>query len=109
MPMLKNKNPCEEGAPRRRIHRLPVPRRAIHPHLLLVIPSRTESAVRNLLFSLVILSEAIGRRRRAAAQLKSLVFVGTARGPTWHFHYRTDPLLIPPHNNPVIAQNLNIL
>src|SRR5208282_5029072 len=74
-PMLQNKNPRQRRTPRRRIHRLSMPRRSIHPHPAsrVVIPSEA----RNLLFFSVTSSTAAHS-------------------------------VIPPHNNPVVAQNLNL-
>ena len=56
-PMLQNKNSCQWRTPRRRIHRLPMPRRPIHPHL-------------EMFFSSVILSGVIGPRSGAITQSK---------------------------------------
>ena len=60
MPMLKNEYPCQRRAPRRRIRRLAMPRRPIHPH-----------AARFPRF--VIPSETTGRQSRAVTQSKDLV------------------------------------
>src|SRR5580658_4482169 len=109
-PMLQNKNPRQRRTPRRRIHRLPMPGRPIHPHLEipLVIPSNARDlGFRQLFPCPVILSEVIAPRSGAITQSKDPVLVGSTGGPKRSSH--SGPTFIPPHNNPVITQNLNLL
>src|SRR4029077_19502339 len=89
--MLKNKNPRQRRAPRRSIRRLAMPRRPVHPHFLF----------------LVILSGAAVRRSRAVAQSKDPALAGGAGGPKRSFNSGT--IFIPPNDNPVVAQHLNVL
>jgi hypothetical protein len=56
---------------------------------------------------LVILSEVIGPRSGAITQSKDPYPISNPDGATRHFHPGT--ILIPPHDNPVITQNFNIL
>src|SRR5579863_1633504 len=80
--VLQNKNPLQRRAPRRRVHRLSVPGRAVHAHatLLAVVPSG-ETARK--LFLIVI--------PRSAATRNLL------------------RLLRSPQNNPIVAENLYVL
>src|SRR5206468_11451964 len=57
-------------------------------------------------FSTVILSGMTGRRSRAVMQSKDPVSAGSTAGLARSFYDSPD---IPPHNNPVIAENLDIL
>ncbi len=132
--VLKNKNPSQPRAVWRGIHSLPMPGSPIHPHLVsqIVIPNRAEGAVRNLLFASVtpnaaahihsvILSGVTGRQSRAVAKSKACpepvegdpMPTGSTTSLARNFHHgpvpivRIPPRVIPPHNNPVIAQNLD--
>jgi len=122
VPMLQNKNPRQRSTPRRRIHRLPMPRRPIHPHpgllrrsvipILLgaesfVIPSNARDlGFRQLLPCSVIPSEGAGRRSRPVPQSRDLGVAGIIGALARDSHVAR---LISPHNNPVITQNLHIL
>ena len=106
--MLQNKNSCQWRTPRRRIHRLPMPRRPIHPHLEFVFPSDRKSTwvCASCSRSSVILSGVIGPRSGASRSRRTPI---PSPAPAAPQGVSTSDRLISPHNNPIITQNLNLL
>src|ERR1700732_951874 len=99
VPMLENEDPRQRRALRRRIRRFPMPWRPIHTHL-------------EAFFSPGILNGLTGPRSGAVTEAENPFLLSRGRTRARRFHTRLVHLaanLVPPNNNSIVAQNLDVL